>query len=167
MGYTHYWRRRKSIPQPVFNAIVRDFRKVMAAIEEKGVRVCGGDGSGKPHVGKDSVSLNGCGNESLETFSFPRIYKPMYNPVANENNDRLFDFTKTGQQPYDIAVTSFLLIARRHIGDSLVVTTDGEDADWKEARTVVQETLGYGEDMYFQRVLQCPACRDGKSRRKP
>ena len=54
-------------------------------------------------------------------------------------------FVKTAFRPYDVAVTAALLIGKRHLGDELVVSSNGADAQWLDARRICQTVLGYGE----------------------
>ena len=81
------------------------------------------------------------GRCSFETFAFPQT---MY---SNQHNDEgLFcDSVKTAFRPYDIGVTAFLLIAKRHLGDRIVVHSNGGDGQWADAKRICQEVLGYGD----------------------
>ena len=50
-----------------------------------------------------------------ETFGFPRMAEPHW-PISNEpgTEGMVFNWTKTGFKPFDIAVTAALLIAKRY-----------------------------------------------------
>jgi hypothetical protein len=52
---------------------------------------------------------------------------------------------KTGFRPYDIAVTSVLLIAKRYLRDRFVVHSNGGDAQWSDAKRICQQRLEYGD----------------------
>ncbi|MGB9793365.1 MAG: hypothetical protein ACPLTR_12460 [Thermacetogeniaceae bacterium] len=81
------------------------------------------------------------GDCSYETFYFPRVYEP-YEWETPENG-LFFQFCKTAFRPYDLAVTAFLIIAKRHCR-RIVVATDGEDQHWFDAKIMCQMELGYG-----------------------
>jgi len=99
------------------------------------------------------------GDCSYETFYFPRIddfhiigkiayYNPNGTPVYYEERlvGKAFNFCKTAFRPYDIAVTAFLVIAKHHLGDEIVVRTDGEHQHWEDAFTICQNVFGYGSE---------------------
>jgi len=81
------------------------------------------------------------GRCSFETFVFPRAM----NPDQKDANGLFFDSSKTAFRPYDIGVTAFLLIAKRHLGDRLVVHSNGGDGQWADAKRLCQQVLGYGD----------------------
>ncbi|MEM3486063.1 MAG: hypothetical protein QXI12_10635, partial [Candidatus Methanomethyliaceae archaeon] len=189
MGYTHYWRRPKIIPQHIFEDIVADFGVLMPRFEEYGVPLAGGDGTGEPVIGPEEVVFNGkaaCGHPenyglvipwptadaggvravenaidgqwfagtmvvtricngdcSYEGFYFPRVYRPESWETPDKHG-RYFNFCKTAFRPYDLAVTAFLVIAKHYLGDEIIVTTDGNDAHWRDAQILCQLELGYG-----------------------
>ena len=60
-------------------------------------------------------------------------------------NGLFIGFTKTGFRPYDISVTSALLIAKRNLKDQFMVHSDGNDSQWSDAKRICQDVLGYGE----------------------
>ena len=69
MGYTHYWYRDDEIEQEKFNAIAEDFKKVVAACNEKGIKICNWDGEGEPTINADEINFNGdtnCGHEKVD-----------------------------------------------------------------------------------------------------
>ena len=83
------------------------------------------------------------GDCSYESFVFERSYTPHHWEEPDEEG-RFFSSCKTAFRPYDLAVTAFLLIAKRHLKDSIQVATDGEDAHWFDARLLCHMELGYG-----------------------
>lgn len=82
------------------------------------------------------------GNCAFETFWFPRVAPR--GAVDTDGSGRFCDRTKTAFRPYDIAVTSALLIARHHLGDDMRLDSDGGQVQWWEARLLCQSVLGYG-----------------------
>lgn len=97
--------------------------------------------------GGNLLSTRTCGGDcSNETFHLPRIFEPgQYRQP--EGDDYYFDFCKTAYKPYDLAVTAALVIAKHHLKDLIVVSTDGNDKDWFDARQMCQMLLGYGLDI--------------------
>lgn len=76
----------------------------------------------------------------FETFWFPRVARQ----VAADADGRFWDRTKTAFRPYDLAVTSALVVAKRHLGATLRIDSDGGQAQWWDARLICQTVLGYG-----------------------
>lgn len=103
---------------------------------------------GDPVAGKwyagDLLKTRFCpGDCSYESFIFPRVIdRDKYDPPKGDG--LYFCFCKTAFRPYDLAVTSFLLIAKHHLGSSITITTDGEDAHWFDAKLLCQLSLNYG-----------------------
>ena len=61
-----------------------------------------------------------------------------------------FNFCKTEHKPYDIAVTSLLIIAKHYLGDIIKVSSDGDIVDWEEAMDLLQKAYGYGEEFNLE-----------------
>ena len=53
-------------------------------------------------------------------------------------------YTKTEHRPYDLAVMSCLIIAKRYLGKGIVVCSDGADEKWESARRLCEAQFGYG-----------------------
>ena len=49
-------------------------------------------------------------------------------------------------KPYDLAVNLVLIIAKHHLGDALVVESDGSIEQWAEAILICRCVLGFGSD---------------------
>lgn len=143
MGYTHYWYREKEIHAEVFAAIAHDFRTLCSALERNGVRLAGGSGDGEPVINLDEVCFNGLGDDSHETFYFPRILD-LDSWSRPEKADRYFEFCKTARKSYDLAVTAFLIMAKHYLGDSIIVRSDGDIDEWQKAIKLCFQVLGYG-----------------------
>ncbi|ACX51830.1 hypothetical protein Adeg_0683 [Ammonifex degensii KC4] len=108
----------------------------------------GGVFAGEPVVGTWSaghlLATRACpGDCSYESFVFPRVHVP-HEWERPDERGRWFGFCKTAFRPYDLAVTAFLLVAKRHLGDRIAVATDGEDEHWFDAKLLCQLELGYG-----------------------
>ncbi len=70
-----------------------------------------------------------------------------------------FDFCKTAFKPYDLAVITFLIIAKRHLGESLKVSSDGEDQHWFDGKMLCQMVLGYGLEYAINKDGQLQAAK--------
>lgn len=101
--------------------------------------------SGRWYAGAVVETRTCDGDCSYEGFYFPRVYIPADWEEPDERG-MYFNFCKTAFRPYDLAVTAFLLIAKHYLGDDIVVSTDGEDAHWRDAKILCLMELGYGAD---------------------
>lgn len=100
-------------------------------------------GVGEAVISNDLVAFNGPGHCRCGTFCFPRVYLPP--EWRSPDGDGLwFSCCKTNFQPYDLAVTAFLLIAKRHLGDAFRVGSDGREWEWLRTRLLCHARLGYG-----------------------
>lgn len=88
-----------------------------------------------------------CGSRCAhEPFCFPkRAPENSEISIEPETAGLVDGWTKTAFKPYDIAVTSALLIAKRYLRDQLVVESNGADPQWADARELCQKHLGYGD----------------------
>lgn len=90
------------------------------------------------------------GDCSNESFIFDRDRgepKKWENPEAE--GVLYGDFCKTAFKPYDLAVITFLIIAKHHLGDALKVASDGADQHWLDGKMLCQIILGYGLEYQF------------------
>lgn len=58
---------------------------------------------------------------------------------------KYFQCTKTAYKPYDLAVTVCLVIAKHHLGENIIVHSDGTMENWHEAMQLCHHFLGYGK----------------------
>lgn len=140
MGYTHYWYREQEIDPEIYDQIVSDFKRIIPLFVESGVVLANGSRTGQPIVTSEKVLFNGRGEEGHEGFYFPRLIILNDWETPNEKG-QYFDFCKTAEKPYDLAVTSFLLIAKHHLQDKLRLSSDGEHEDWKAAICLCEQVL--------------------------
>lgn len=144
MGYTHYWYRISLIPTDTFTKIIEDWTKVFDLGEFRPI-LANGNGHLTPQIDSEKVIFNGIANkkdEAHETMYFPRELKE--DDMRQSRDGLYFEFCKTAQKPYDIAVTTFLIIAKKHLGKHIKVSSDGTNAEWREAKILVQKALKYG-----------------------
>ena len=67
--------------------------------------------------------------------------------TQRDDDGMIFKFCKTAQKPYDIAVCSALIIAKRYFGESIMISSDGDNEEWKESKALCQKILDYGDNL--------------------
>lgn len=127
MGYTHYWR-HGNIPAEKFFALAQDAKAIIA---QTSVSITGPEGSGKPEFGEGRFGLNGdeAKEEDYESFDF-------------EAYGDGFAFCKTGEKPYDEAVTAILIRAKVHLGDAIEISSDGTWEEWQAGAALREGLFG-------------------------
>jgi len=93
-----------------------------------------------PIVEKRCVGPNGDG--SYESFIVPRIYEPA--DWEKPKKGKYFSFCKTNYRPCDLCVQCCLIVLNEYFGNTFSVSSDGEDENWNEARSVCQHIVQYG-----------------------
>jgi len=83
------------------------------------------------------------GNCSHETF---RVDLDLGSDGYKSSDGQYFTFCKTAFKPYDICVTACLIVLEHYFKDHVRVSSDGESAEWDDARRLCQQVLGYGEE---------------------
>jgi hypothetical protein len=138
MGYTHYISRPQVIDEQAWSKITIDTIKVLLYIEnELGIVIAGGDGEGDPEIDQDGIYFNGSKEDSYESCYMDRILT-----YDKDEKGLCFEFCKTDQRPYDIAVMVFYTIIKHHVPEC-IVESDGEEKDWMDAITICHGLLGY------------------------
>lgn len=159
MGYTHYWEIKPENLALVRNQmpyLVADFRRLLPKLPP----LASSDGRGEPLLTAEEVVFNGVAPEDYESFHFP----PREGGYITEKGF-LFSACKTGQRPYDLAVTAFLTLARWHLGEAFDVSSDGEVGDWVPATSLVERELGYPVDPFWVLNRRVLLVQDGAGRR--
>ena len=98
---------------------------------------------------------------SHDTFRLERKYAPYdlgfgekQGPMVYGEDDRLLGkyvtVYQTAYKPYDLAVNVCLIIAKHHLGDHIVVMSNGHDGHWNDGRQLCRHFLGYGEDFMLE-----------------
>lgn len=85
------------------------------------------------------------GDCSYEGFYFPRALREKTFPREYNGEIYYSDFCKTAYRPYDLAVITFLIIAKHHLRNNIIVHSDGTLENWRDGMALVHETLGYGD----------------------
>ena len=131
--------------------------------QEEDLAVNDSDVSGTWFAGLKLKHRSCAGDCSHETFSLPvRIEKEDWQkpigkishydangkPVYNDTEEvgRYFEFCKTAYKPYDLAVIICLIIAKHHLKEEIIETSDGTLDNWKDGMLICQKILGYGLD---------------------
>ena len=143
MGYTHYWYIADEISRDSWYKFLGDFRTILPEF----TNILDIQGDQKLEHDKDFVFLNGIDELSHESFLLERVTDIRRFTQRDEDNGMIFKFCKTAQKPYDIAVCSALIIAKKHFGESIMISSDGDNAEWKESKALCQKILGYGDNL--------------------
>jgi len=171
MGYTHYWYRKKTIDEKTFKKIVSDFKQLLPWFRFNGIKLAGGLGNGNPTLNSEKVVCNGyskgghrpidgklynnvdlnitkraCdGDCAHETFYFPRELDSHRYQTQINGVEMYFNACKTAFKPYDFAVNCFLIIAKHHLDDEIIVRSDGGRGEWIDAVNTVYMAFKYGD----------------------
>lgn len=145
MGYTHYFYTKPELDKKQFKAFAKDVKALIAkanvplAFEHN-------ETDKSPEITDEVVRFNGHGEDGHETFMLTRE-----TPVASymENKKEAFEFCKTARKPYDKYVTACLLLAKKHFGNDIRLSSDGEVEDWVEGQEIVKEVLGQELEIKF------------------
>jgi len=82
------------------------------------------------------------GDCSYETLYFPRHFFP--EKWEKPKKGKYFEFCKTAFRPYDLAVITFLIIAKHYLKEKIIVKSDGTNDHWFDGKLLCQMTLHYG-----------------------
>lgn len=147
MGYTFYWYREKSIDQSNFNRILADFKKIRQELDRNKILLAGPDGEGLLMINDYGVSFNGpCKSQGCsEAFSFVQELIFAYRE-PRKRNDKYLQYTKTEELPYGLAAAAFLIIAKHHLKDHIVVSSDTPFSNWDKPSEWCQRILGWGAE---------------------
>ena len=154
----HYYV-EKEYDTDTFLKIVDDFEAVKTQLKETGAYIAGSQGYDEPLISSFGIVFNSSyanrnGMKSEPFYLYPRVLDvfPHNEPVGKrtpvpktlEGKYRLS--VKTQDVAYDLAVQTCLVVAKRHFGESIQVTSDAGIAEWKRAKELCQQHLGYGRD---------------------
>ena len=119
---------------------------------ELSTRVCGGDCSHETFSLEQKLETSWKNDDGTTTKKEPNGEYVGYTnsdgtkPKTPENEiGKYFQCTKTAYKPYDLAVTVCLVIAKQHLGDQIVIHSDGSMENWHEAMQLCHHFLGYGK----------------------
>lgn len=108
-------------------------------------RTCGGDCSHETFVLRQN-------NSKSRMVSTEIAYYDNDKPVFQDKKliGKHFEFCKTAYKPYDLAVNVCLIIAKHHLGDQIIIKSDGEILNWRDGQEICQQFLGYGMDFKLE-----------------
>lgn len=130
MGYTHYFEQVKPATDEQWKVFIKDAKKIIKHIQEKLKISLISNDENNVIVNNERINLNGGNDLDHETFLLKKYNKG-------------FNFCKTAQKPYDIAVCSLLLLAHHHIPGSYMIDSDGKINDWKDSMELNAEVFEY------------------------
>lgn len=152
MTYAHHWDRPARIDDAPWARIRNDIALALQlflvtsrdpAWRQAGVEpvsLHGPDGTGDPVVAPARIAFNG--DAARNGAGAPFIFEQRVDGHTAEG--RVHASCDTALLPYDISVCTALLIAKYHLGDALVLKSDGRvtELGWPVAREVAGTVLG-------------------------
>ena len=139
MGYTHYIDAKRTLSKRSFKKITADVKVIEQFMKRIGQPLFDGGGENEGVEYSDSrIAFNGdySKGDGHETMCI---------------TDWVFggDSIKTARKPYDLAVVMTLLSIRRHCpASSIIIRTDGNTDDWKEAIDTFNELFPEVNDTF-------------------
>jgi hypothetical protein len=142
MGWTHYWRRNPNFSDEAFENAASDCKRLLSQL---GIDLRGERDGESPLFSAEAIIFNGKKGQGCENFEIHRSELP------RPGRDQVRGFCKTEKLPYDLCVQCALIILKQHLGQAMTVSSDGDDADWEEARSKCQKHLGYGSGFRLEK----------------
>ena len=170
MGYTHHYYVERAYAADTFGKTASDFAALLPALSLLNVDLAGATGAGKPTIDSRLIEFNGSGGAACEPFRLEQAVQDQYQRPAGrapsfrdpgtgkrETNPptvvgKRHLYTKTEHRPYDLAVTACLIIAKCHLGNGIIVCSDGSEEKWEPARRLCETTIGYGGNFRLDNV---------------
>lgn len=168
MGYTHYFPQSRNFSDAEWSMIKKafeklhnnlknvEFEKVFAADYCRAFSMSGESGADVIIVPErecgwdtffthksllkngEAICFNGGAGLSHETFLLEKAPK-----------NKEFNFCKTNGKPYDLMVTSMLIVCAGYAEGALEIGSDGDVEDWSQAVKFVSGTLGKPTKIMF------------------
>lgn len=145
MGYTHYWNTKDSADLENWNLACAEVRRLIAAAKVKVAYECDRPAD-PPEVDGEGIRFNGVEEDGHETFEVRRDPAGNRWPWQKPEDGRYFDFCKTARKPYDVLVTASLLVLKAHLGDWLLLSSDGRWENWEAGAKLCTAVLGYAPE---------------------
>lgn len=152
MGYTHYWAYLPEHDQfrERWPRMVLDAKKVLDHVTTAWrIALRGADGYDTPTLTEGAIGFNGCRQAGEDYEGFWLTYGPpgptsrpwMYEEYRGRGF--VWDFCKTAQRPYDLAVCAVLLRCHTLAPEVFAIGSDGSwGTDWAPARQVHTDLFG-------------------------
>lgn len=139
MGYTHYWRFKKTKSMALENErrYQRAIKKIniIAQFYQNSVpkgsdeRLSGYTAYTSKYGG---IHVNGSRGNDHEDFCLREHF--------SENRD--FEFCKTARKPYDVVVVAALIVLSHYLKHFIEVSSDGYPSDWQDGLALAKEATG-------------------------
>jgi len=138
MGYTHYFK-HQAVETLVWEKITTDVQKILNNLPaysassgghytNEPLKLSSDQSRTTPIISKTIIWFNGVGILGHEDFM-------LFKKGSKE-------LCKTARKPYDLIVQACLLIYKYHSPNTMVLTSDGNSSDWKEAELLISRILG-------------------------
>lgn len=129
MGYTHYWYQKRDFTIAEWAKITNLFENEIKPANEN--VLANWEGQGDPQSDESTISFNGKGDYSHETFSLNRTKREIYayENVESFEREGAFNCCKTASKPYDEAVVDLLIGVREIAVDAILLSSDGDVFD--------------------------------------
>jgi len=135
MGYTHYFPSTRSFRFSEWDAVKVNTKKVFDHCTSKGIHlgVQGDEGPEDPIITDNEIMFNGKSEyDAYEDCFISRKHNPKFN------------FCKTANRPYDLAVCMVLLVCNEYAPGALEIGSDGDwETDWLNARQEFLALFGF------------------------
>lgn len=146
MGYTHYFSRAKDATDKNWMKFTDEVRAILAhpAVSDL---VCEEytKPEAPPVINGTEVRFNGKGKDGHETFYLPRA---AHKECCKTGGPSQVTFCGSWGKHYDIAVSSVLLSAKRHLREDIESDGDWSEDSWLRARTLYAHVTS--------RIVPCP-----------
>lgn len=130
MGYTHYWDIKEPIDADAWDKLRKGIQQIVGTAQDAGIDI-------KDDSNDEQILFNGVGAGEHETFSL-------------ELGDEGDNFCKTGEKPYDIAVTASLILLKKELGNAVIIKSDGTWADWESGQLLYESVFNVAPESVFQ-----------------
>jgi hypothetical protein len=133
MGYTHYWVLTEEPSREKFVEFAEGVKQIVETAKDAGIAIA------DEEYRDTLIVFNGVGADSHESFY-----------VSADGVD--FNFCKTAQKPYDIAVTASLIHAKKVFGDKIKISSDGDWSDWDGGKLLYETVYDIQPECVFDKA---------------
>jgi len=162
MGYTHYFRRAPKLEKKEFELFAKDVAKIFEFAKENGVPLA--DGLGEegtlPVADGEMIRFNGLGDDSFETMAIDRIARERLS-----DDEKVFNFCKTGHRPYDKIVTAVLVCFKLHF-PSAEIDSDGGEEGFDEGKEICEKLFSVAPQKAGREERKTAPQKAGREERK-
>lgn len=131
MGYTHYWKQKKTFTKAQWGKLCEVARAVVKESNADGNTLVRefDEADTQPQIDDNVIRFNGVAEDGHETFMLTRKKPPKDAWVDAEEyrTEGAFNFCKTARKDYDAAVVSMLAWAVKIAPNAISASSDGGD----------------------------------------